>query len=250
VRHSRNYNRRERPYAHGVARPIEAASMTAAPFRFTLVFWAIALVPMGSLAQLPGTRVPGGCDVPASAKTKEVGCYLTATETLEKLPPAAVFWHLYEYPTRAAAEAAKPRSFGTVAESLGRVWLYVIAAKDWRPASGQRVAVIGPLRVSPAAQYTARYMEAVFPPGMQTSVHTHSGPEAWYLLNGAQCLQTPDSESITRAGQGAVVPMGPPMVLTGMGTEMRRSVVLVLHDTGEPWMTLTTDWKPSKPCAL
>ena len=224
--------------------------MTATPSRFTMLFWAIAILPLSSVAQLPGTRVQGGCDVPAAAKTKEVGCYLTATETLDMLPAGDVFWHLYEYPTAAAAEAAKPPSFGTVAESLGKHWLYVIAGKEWHPAAGKRVAVIGPLRVKAAAQYTARYMEAVFPPGMQTSVHTHSGPEAWYILSGAQCLQTPDSETIARAGQGAVVPMGPPMVLTGVGTEMRRSVVLVLHDTREPWMTLATDWKPAKPCVL
>ena len=46
------------------------------------------------------------------------------------------------------------------------------------------------------------------------------------------------------------VPMGPPMVLTGMGTELRRSVVLVLHDTRAPWMTIATDWKPAKSCVL
>jgi hypothetical protein len=40
------------------------------------------------------------------------------------------------------------------------------------------------------------------------------------------------------------------MVLTGMGADMRRSVVLVLHDTREPWMTVVTDWKPAKPCVL
>jgi quercetin dioxygenase-like cupin family protein len=203
-----------------------------------------------SAAPLLGSRVPGGCDVPVAARTSEVGCYLAATETLSNLPPQELFWHLYEYPTRAAAETAKPQSMGTVAESLGKIWLYVIAVENWRPPSGHRVAVIGPLRVNPAAQYTARYMQAVFPPGMQTSVHTHSGPEAWYILSGVQCLQTPGSESITRAGQGAVVPMGPPMVLTAMGTEMRRSVALVLHDTKQPWMTIATDWKPAAPCSL
>lgn len=218
--------------------------------RFVMFLWAIAMLPSSATAQLPGTRVPGGCDVPVADRTKDVGCYLTATETLDTLPAGEVFWHLYEYPTRAAADAAKPRSFGTVAESLGKVWLYVIAGKEWHPSAGRRVAVIGPLQIKPAAQYTARYMEAVFPPGMQTAVHTHSGPEAWYILSGAQCLQTPDAETITRAGQGAVVPMGPPMVLTGMGTELRRSVVLVLHDTREPWMTIAQDWKPAKPCAL
>ena len=216
----------------------------------TCLCWTTGVLPSVSVAQLPGTRVPGGCDVPVTARSSEVGCYLTATETLGTLPPDDLFWHLYEYPTSSAAHSAKPQSFGTVVESLGKVWLYAIAAEEWRPGSGQRVAVIGPLRVKPAAQYTARYMEAVFPPGMQTSVHTHSGPEAWYLLSGVQCLQTPDTESITRAGQGAVVPVGPPMVLTGMGTEMRRSVVLVLHDTSQPWMTIAADWKPAAACSL
>lgn len=219
-----------------------------ATIRFVMFLWAIAMLPLSAAAQLPGTRIQGGCDVPAAARTKDVGCYLTATETLDTLPARDVFWHLYEYPTRAAADAAKPHSFGTVAESFGKVWLFVIAGKEWHPAAGQRIAVIGPLLVKPAAQYTARYMEAVFLPGMQTAVHTHSGPEAWYILSGAQCLQTPDTETITRAGQGAVVPMGPPMMLTSMGSELRRSIVLVLHDTREPWMTITTDWKPAKPC--
>jgi quercetin dioxygenase-like cupin family protein len=222
----------------------------ALPLLLTCLCWTIGTFPSIAGAQVPGSRVPGGCDVPVTARSSEVGCYLTATETLSTLPPGDLFWHLYQYPTRAAADSAKPHSFGTVVESFGKVWLYAIAPEHWRPGGGQRVAVIGPLRVNSAAQYTARYMEAVFPPGMQTSVHTHSGPEAWYILSGVQCLQTPDTESITRAGQSAVVPMGPAMVLTGMGTEMRRSVVLVLHDTSKPWMTIATDWKPAAPCSL
>jgi quercetin dioxygenase-like cupin family protein len=91
-------------------------------------------------------------------------------------------------------------------------------------------------------------MEAVFPPGMQTAVHRHSGPEAWYLISGAQCLQMPDSTIIAHAGRGAVVPAGPPMRLTGMGSETRRSLVLVLHDAAQPWMTMTTDWTPEAKC--
>ena len=209
----------------------------------------VCLFSPACLAQMAGSRVPGGCDVPASARPAEVGCYLTATEELNSLPPGDLYWHLYEYPSRVAAESAKPSSFGTVAESLGKVWLYVIADAQWRPANGERVAVIGPLGVKPAARYTARYMEAVFPPGMQTSVHTHSGPEAWYIVSGVQCLQTPEGQSITRAGEGAVVPVGPPMVLTNMGTETRRSVVLVLHDTSQPWMTITTSWQPAASCS-
>jgi quercetin dioxygenase-like cupin family protein len=200
--------------------------------------------------QLPGTQVPGGCDVPASQRSSEFGCYLTATQTIEKLPDEAVFWHVYSYQTRALAEAAKRDGSSTVVESLGRVWLFKIANAQWSPAAGDRIAVIGPLPTTPATQYTARYMEAVFPANqsMKTSVHRHSGPEAWYVLTGTQCLRTPESVMVIRSGQGGFVAAGPPMMLTSIGTETRRALVLVLHDMAEQWMTVTADWTPTQAC--
>lgn len=214
------------------------------------VLVTVLCVASGVGAQLPGTRVPGGCDVPVSERTSEFGCYLTATQAIEALPDEAIFWHVYAYPTRAAADAVQRGSASTVVESLGRVWLFTIAAKPWQPATGERVAVIGPLPVSRARRYTARYMEAVFPPAqsMRTSVHRHSGPEAWFVLTGAQCLRTPESTMIMRAGEGGFVPAGPPMLLTSVGPETRRALVLVLHDPSEPWMTIASDWTPTKEC--
>jgi len=38
------------------------------------------------LAQLPGTRILGGCDVPVTQSTSDTGCYLTATLLLSELP--------------------------------------------------------------------------------------------------------------------------------------------------------------------
>ena len=136
----------------------------------------------------------------------------------------------------------------TVVDSLGHIWVYTIAGKAWRPTVGERIAVLGPLQVSPDKQYTARYMEAVFAPGMQTSVHRHSGAEAWYVLAGAQCLETPDGVIVAKAGEGAVVPEGPPMALSGIGGDIRRSVLLVIHDSSQPWMTVTSDWAPQGRC--
>src|SRR6476660_8080033 len=84
-------------------------------------------------------QVPGGCNTPASERTSEVGCYLTATEVLGTLPQGPLFWHLYVYPTRAAAETAKgPR--GTVVEAFEKVWLYTIAEPEWRISGGERIA--------------------------------------------------------------------------------------------------------------
>jgi hypothetical protein len=53
---------------------------------------------------------------------------------------------------------------------------------------------------------------------------------------------------VIRSGQGGFVAAGPPMMLTSIGTETRRALVLVLHDASEPWMTVTTDWTPTKEC--
>ena len=196
-------------------------------------------------AQVP--PVPGMCNVPASQRAGDIGCYLSATETLGALPEDARFWHIYNYPTRPAAEAVKaPR--GTVVEAFGKVWLYAIAASSWKPAGGQRIAVVGPLPIATGTNYTARYMEAVFPANMSTTVHVHSGAEAWYVVSGAQCLETPDGFKVLRAGESGLVPAGPPMRLSSVGADTRCAVLLVLHDTAQPWMTNTGDWKPKGLC--
>jgi len=208
-----------------------------------IILLAASLMAIGAVY----AQVPGGCNTPISQRTSEVGCYLTATEVLGALPQGQLFWHLYVYPTRAAAETAKgPR--GTIVESFEKVWLYTIAESEWRASGGERIATIGPLPTSAGKQYTARYMEAVFTPGMKAAIHRHSGPEAWYLVSGAQCLETPEGITVARTGEGAVVPEGPPMALSSVGTETRRSVLLVLHDTSKPWIAMESDWKPKGLC--
>ena len=218
--------------------------LRSATRKLGLITWFVAsTTAMGAVC----AQVPGGCNTPVSQRTSEVGCYLSATEVLGTLPQDPLFWHLDVYPTRAAAEAAKgPR--GTVVESFDKVWLYTIAESEWRAPSGERIATIGPLPISAGKQYTARYMEAVFTPGMRAAIHRHSGPEAWYLVSGAQCLETPEGITVARMGEGAVVPEGPPMALSSVGTETRRSVLLVLHDTSRPWIAMESDWKPKGLC--
>jgi quercetin dioxygenase-like cupin family protein len=207
--------------------------------------------PDPSPATQPGavTDPNRGCRLPAAQRTSDAGCWLTVEAPLGPLNSGPLFWHLYSYPTSAAAEAARgPR--GTVAGSFEKHWLFTIEEEGWRPSGGERVAVIGPLAVERGTPYTARYMEAVFPPSFRSSAlgHRHSGAEAWYVLTGAQCLETPDGPLVARAGEGAMVPAGPPMAISGVGPETRRSVLLVLHPTAEPWVTSVPDWSARGLC--
>jgi quercetin dioxygenase-like cupin family protein len=185
---------------------------------------------------------------PRGSHAGEIGCWIIVDHPVGSLPQEPMFWHLDAYPSQAAAEAAKQHR-GTVVESLGRFWLFTIAERGWRPTSGVHVADIGPLPVGAGVAYSATYMEATFTPGMTSSTHTHSGPEAWYTVAGETCLETPDGIMVGRAGgPPVIVPAGPPMHLTATGTVQRRAIVLILHDASQPATTVTHAWTPKGLC--
>ena len=215
---------------------------------------AVAAAPSPAKAQTtPDAAVYSTACLPVAQRAgREAGCWITAAEPLGELPRAApLHWHLDAYPNRAAAEAAKgPR--GTVVESLGRVWLFTVAEAGWRPPAGgdgQRVAEVGPLPTREGVRYVAQYMEGVSPPGARNIPHRHPGTEAWYNLAGRMCVETPEGRIVAGPEEGAAsVPEGVPHMLTGLGTEQRRSLVIVLHDVSHPASAPARDWTPRGLC--
>jgi hypothetical protein len=201
----------------------------------------------GAQTAAPAAMPPGGCAEPRTGASDTPGCYVMGVELIGAAPATPLFWHLDAFPTRAAAEAAR-QSRGTVSEAHGRVWLLTIEGADWRPGGGARVARVGPLPVTAGRAYTAHFFEGVAPPRARTPVHRHPGPEAWYVLEGAPCLETPEGARVMPAGEGFVVPEGPPMMLTGTGTSVRRTLGLVLHDAAQPWNIPASDWTPKESC--
>jgi len=76
-----------------------------------------------------------GCRPVGERVGDQKGCWIFADEALGQLPQTPLFWHLVNYPTRAAAEAAKgPR--GTVIEVFEKIWLSTIAEAGWQAPSG------------------------------------------------------------------------------------------------------------------
>jgi len=210
-----------------------------------LCFVALLAVSARALAQPAESQCK-----PASQRTGDLGCWIMIDDPVGTLPAGQVFWHLDVYPTRAAADGAK-ESRGTVVEALGKIWLFTIAERGWRPRVGARVAEIGPLPVRQGSAYSAMYMEAISTPGMTSAIHTHSGPEAWYTTEGESCLETPQGAMFGRAGgPPLIVPGGPPMLLTATGTVQRRAVVLILHDASQSAITLEHGWKPKGLCKV
>lgn len=194
-----------------------------------------------------GNFVPR-CEPVSERAGREFGCYIVAIQPVGLVGAGPVSWYLDQYPNRDAAEAARG-SHSAVVESFGHVWLLSIEAVGWRANAGVRVAEVGPLPVEAGTFYTAQFMEGIFRPGMKTSVHRHSGPEAWYTLTGETCLETPAGIMVGRAGGAQViVPHGPPMELTATGTTIRRALVLILYDSSQPASTDASDWRPKGLC--
>ncbi len=217
----------------------------------TLTAIACALLAFKS-ASSAGVQPPTRGCVPVSERAgQDVGCWILASQPLGELSQPAVFWHLDAFPTRAAAESAKgPGS--TVVEALGKVWLLTIGEAGWRPQAGVRVAEIGPIPVKPGQAYTAHYMEGISNPGDVIPQHRHPGPEAWYTAAGGFCAETPGGKLEARAGKGTVIPADTDgwsrMMLVATGAEVRRSLVLVLHQSALPWTAPVSDWTPRGLC--
>jgi quercetin dioxygenase-like cupin family protein len=96
-----------------------------------------------------------------------------------------------------------------------------------------------------------RVSEADFGPDMNPAVsnaiHTHSGPELWYLLTGEQCLETPNGTTRVRAGAGMFAPAATPMQLNIVGRSKRDALFVIIHDATKP-ATTVSDWQPKGTC--
>ena len=128
-----------------------------------------------------------------------------------RLPEGPLFWRIENFPALAQAQAAAGPT-ALVAEAAGKVWLFTLGPKDGATAGASKVAEIGPVPQIAASEYLLRINRAGGPPGAKTSVHTHPGSEAFYVLTGKLGQKTPHGVSYAEAGttmngHGADMPM-------------------------------------------
>jgi len=189
---------------------------------------------------------PTAC-IPAAGKQGQPGCWIIASMAFSATAGRPVFWHVYELPANGAVETGGT-SAGQVVYAYGRKWLWIVADRDWRPNTGRHVATVGPMLPLTSGPHTASFAEATFAPGMRSRIHTHPGPEAWVVLEGEQCLETPEGIIRVAAGHDMMVRGGIPMALFGTGTRTRRALVLVLHPADRSWGMTHTGWQPTGAC--
>jgi hypothetical protein len=152
-----------------------------------------------------------------------------------ELPTGDLFWRIDNFDTNEQAqEVAGP--MGLVAEYDGKVWLFTLGQKGQVLKGGKQVAEIGPLPRISATQYLLRVNEAGGPPGSVTSVHTHPGSEAFYVISGELSQKTPHGVARVAVGQSMVGHGGDtPMAVSNSGSGDLREFALFVVDANRPF---------------
>lgn len=193
----------------------------------------IMLIPLLWLALAESQEQLVRCTQDSPERRGETGCSIVADKRLPSPLPSPVLWHIDEFESLAAAQRSEsPASIAF--EAHGSAWLYTIESDTSQHHGGQHRAVVGPLPIRPNRPYSMMVMSAYFLPGQFSIVHTHPGPEAWWVLEGEQCLETTKTTIRAHPGEGAIVAEGEIMRMVATGTGPRRALVLILHDSNQP----------------
>jgi hypothetical protein len=151
---------------------------------------------------------------------------------LKQLPTGPLYWRVENFPTLAQAQAAVgPTSLA--AEVAGKVWLFTLGPKGVSTPGASTVVEIGPVPPVAAPEYLLRINHAFGPPGSKTSVHTHPGAEAFYVLSGRLGQRTPHGVMHAEAGQSMPGhgPDTPMQVFSAGATDLDQLVMFVVDAT-------------------
>jgi quercetin dioxygenase-like cupin family protein len=173
---------------------------------------------------------------PAAALAQpELKVQPVAEKKLKELPAGPLYWRLEKFPTLAQAQtAAGPASLA--AEIAGSVWLFTLGPKGGATPGGTEVSEIGPLPAVTAPEYLLRVVHAGGAPGAQSSVHSHPGSEAFYVLAGRLDQKTAHGVNHVSAGQSMVGHSADtPMQVSNNGTTDLEHIAIFVVDATKPF---------------
>lgn len=186
-----------------------------------------------------------------STPTSAQGQYVVrpiAEMKLKQLPQGPLYWRIENFPTLAAAKSAAPPfrwnpdsvSYEGLpwlaAEVAGKAWLFTLGGKGGKTPGGTFVAEIGPVPPIKASEYLLRVNHGSGPPGSRTSVHTHPGSEAFYVVGGRLGQRTPHGMSHVEAGRtmnGHHADV--PMEVFNSGTTDLTALIMFVVDANKPF---------------
>lgn len=193
--------------------------------------WA-ALLLLGITGTV-SAQVEPQCVENSPERRGEIGCSLVENKPLPGNLKEPLFCHIDRFKTGEQARAGVgPASIAF--EAHGAWWLMAIESETSDHHGGEHVAQIKLLPLPDAPKYSMLVISAYIPSGLTSRVHFHSGIEAFYTVDGEQCLETANQAFKMRKGDSLVVPTGITMRLVATGTKPRRALAVIVYDSSKP----------------
>ena len=166
----------------------------------------------------------------------EIGCSIVEKKPLPRTLNEPAFWHIDQFDSAdGALKAVGPSSIAF--EAHNSWWLMSVGPASDDHHGGNHVAEVNLSPLPKAEAYSMLVISAYIPAGMTSRVHFHSGVEAFYTVDGEQCLETKDKAFPMKKGDTLVVPTGITMRLVATGTKPRRAFAVIVYDSAQPPVT-------------
>jgi quercetin dioxygenase-like cupin family protein len=166
----------------------------------------------------------------------EIGCSMVENKILPPNVTEPVFWHIDRFESdKDAMAGAGPSSVAFNAH--GSWWLMSVGRETEDHHGGEHIAQVKLSPLPQASSYSMLVISAYIPAGMTSRVHSHSGVEAFYTVEGEQCLETRDNAYRMKKGDTLVVPTGVTMRLVATGPNPRRAFAVIVYDSSKAPVT-------------
>lgn len=214
---------------------------------------AVLLITGNSLlaGQSSDTRLEPACVANSPERHGEFGCSLLEDKPLTVRLQEPLYWHIDSFDNSERAKASVTAS-SVAFEAHGRWWLLNVESSTSDHHGGTDISQVLLPRLPSAREYSLLAISAYVPQGMTSRVHHHSGVEAFYTVDGQQCLETENRAYNLPKGEILAVPAGIPMRLVANGSTPRRSLAVIVYDSAQP-PTTRMDMsfaKQLKPCEM
>ncbi|HLB10858.1 MAG TPA: hypothetical protein VK617_15065, partial [Gemmatimonadaceae bacterium] len=187
-----------------------------------VVMWIRALAPVLVFAGTATAQLESPCVKDSPERHGELGCSIVEIKSLPSALGPALALHIDRFDNGKHARAAvTPVSIAL--EAHGAWWLFSVESNTRDHHGGEHVAVVKLPPLPPAEKYSMLVISAYVASGLTSRIHTHSGVEGFYVVDGEQCLETEARADTMRKGEGLAVPAGVTMRLVAIGPTPRRA---------------------------
>ena len=188
----------------------------------------LVLITSIAAAQLESPCVP---DSPE--RHGELGCSVVEIKPLPTPLAKQLYWHIDRFDTGdRAREALTPTSIAL--EAHGAWWLMSVEPVTDDHHGGKHVTDVLLPALPLAENYSMLVISAYVAPGLTSRIHTHSGVEAFYTVDGVQCLETEARADTIKKEATLTVPAEVPMRLVALGPTPRRAFAVIVYDASKP----------------